>query len=307
LTLGRRVDDLAKVPPLSLTPHDPLFPRLNMRNTTYFIVNTVKNALASVLIPLHRSRGSLGLDGNIDRAKDIAGRVVAHATAAGIELKGASVLELGPGRTPDTAAIMRSWGAADVLALDTDLQIGAADIEEAALRSGWLGNGRTSPISNLKFAQYDGCNINRPNETFDLIYSKSVLEHVRHDGVEALLGEMTRCLKRNGVMVHIVDLRDHMFIFGDDLVTGNWLKALEFSEKTFDRLFSNRSTYINRLRSSEWRSRFDDQGLDPVHWDEHRIPLDVTFDRSALDQRWHGISDEELRVAWLTIVARKPA
>ena len=50
---------------------------------------------------------------------------------------------------------------------------------------------------------------NLENQKFDIIFSHSVLEHV--NDLDALLQSLKKVLKDNGVMIHVVDYRDHFF------------------------------------------------------------------------------------------------
>jgi SAM-dependent methyltransferase len=64
------------------------------------------------------------------------------------------------------------------------------------------------PCSNFKevrcfgITDYDGEHIPFPDEHFDVIFSSNVLEHVLKPQV--LAAEMLRCLKKNGVQIHLV-------------------------------------------------------------------------------------------------------
>lgn len=49
---------------------------------------------------------------------------------------------------------------------------------------------------------YDGTHLPFPDNTFDIIYSSSLLEHVTHK--EDLLSEMKRVLKCSGIMIHVL-------------------------------------------------------------------------------------------------------
>lgn len=49
---------------------------------------------------------------------------------------------------------------------------------------------------------YDGIHLPFPDNTFDIVYSSSVLEHVKDKS--KLLSEMKRVLKRSGLMVHVL-------------------------------------------------------------------------------------------------------
>lgn len=50
--------------------------------------------------------------------------------------------------------------------------------------------------------QYDGAHLPFPNQSFDVVFSSNVLEHVQ--SLNALLLEMQRVLKDSGVCVHLV-------------------------------------------------------------------------------------------------------
>lgn len=280
-----------------------------LHETAYLASNVAKNLAAPLLTPLRRRRGSYGLDGDPAAIREVAQRVIDLAGEAGFALPASSILELGPGRTPDLGLLLRSWGADRILSLDTTLQIGPAEIDAAVKRIA-EGNPEVAAGEDLRegtrFEAYDGASIPANDGAFDLAFSKSVLEHVRLGQVSPLLRELTRVLRPGGAMAHIIDLRDHMFIDGDHAVTGNWLQALEYSERSFNAMFSNRSTYINRLRSEEWRQAFAGPGLEIVRWEESRLPLDGSFSRRALNRRWRNLAEDDLRVAWVTVVARKP-
>jgi SAM-dependent methyltransferase len=281
----------------------------SLHEKAYLAANVAKNLAAPLLRPLRARRGSCGLDSDPEAVEGVARQVVDLAREGGVELPGSSVLELGPGRTPNLALLLRAWGAERILSLDTELQIGSAEVAAAARRVA-AGQSEAAGAEELergaRFEAYDGSSIPAPDSGFDLAFSKSVLEHVQRRRVGPLLRELTRTLRPGGAMVHVIDLRDHMFIDGDHAVAGNWLKALEYPERSFDLMFSNRSTYVNRLRSEEWRRAFAEPGLEIVRWDVSRLPLDAAFRRQALDRRWRSLGEDELRVAWVTVVARKP-
>lgn len=280
-----------------------------LHETAYLASNVAKNLAAPLLTSLRQRRGSCGLDSDPGAIEEVAQRVIELAQEAGVTLPGTSILELGPGRTPDLGLLLRSRGADRVLSLDTALQIGPAEVDAAIQRIA-AGPGGTANADRLRegtrFEAYDGSSIPAADGSIDLAFSKSVLEHVQRGKVTPLLGELTRALRPGGTMIHVIDLRDHMFIEGDHAVTGNWLKALEYPERSFNLMFSNRSTYVNRFRSGEWREAFAAAGLEIVRWEESRLPLDGSFRREALDRRWRDLAEDELRVAWVTVVARKP-
>ena len=135
--------------------------------------------------------------------------------------------------------------------------------------------------------------------------SKSVLEHVRLVQVDVLLSEMKRVLSHTGTAVHLVDLRDHMYITGDNAVNGDWLDALQYPRWLFESMFSHRSTSINRLRLPEWLALFERTGFEIVDKEEFALPLPPGFWRNSLQLPWRSWDDEELTVAVFSVVLRK--
>jgi SAM-dependent methyltransferase len=295
-------------------------------NLPYIAVNLLKNAIAPVVIPLRRSRGVLGMDGDasaVVRALEF----MAPALEAGqTPIANARVLELGPGRSPETSAGFVLAGARSAIGLDVALQV--PEDAGSASRYGqlahllatspgrFLASANTSPARvaaryeelsggpwPVQFRRYEGAAIPLPDRSVDVIVSKSVLEHVPAGELPRLVEEMRRVLAPGGCMVHVVDLRDHMHILQEE-VSGNWLQALEYPEWLFRVMFANRSTTINRLRSPEWRRLLDDAGLAVVGWTERRYPLPPGFDRRRLREPWSGYDDETLRVGWICFAAR---
>jgi SAM-dependent methyltransferase len=95
--------------------------------------------------------------------------------------KGAHVLDIGAGT---------GWQAKIVA--DADYSVEAID----KTTSSYVRD-RVFPITD-----YDGHRIPFPDDTFDVVYSSNVLEHVAH--VDAFQGEIRRVLKPDGVAIHVV-------------------------------------------------------------------------------------------------------
>jgi SAM-dependent methyltransferase len=229
-----------------------------------------------------------------------------------VELDGARVIELGSGRTPEVALSLAAAGAASVHGVDVTLQIPPGWHERISavrdLAAETLGRRRRGPLDDgevvrrVRFSRYDGEHLPASDASVDLIVSKSVMEHVSPTAVLPLLRDMRRVLHAAGGVVHVIDLRDHMFINGDE-VSGDWLDALRYPEPLFRAMFSNRSTAINRLRASEWRELFASAGLSVVDVEQHRYPLPREFDRGRLAGRWRELADEELMIGQIVLVA----
>lgn len=105
-------------------------------------------------------------------------------------------------------------------------------------------------------------------ESFDLIYSVSVLEHV--DEPEKAVAEMKRCLSPGGVMIHSIDMAYH-----EDY--SRPLEFLKWSEVEYQRRVLKyggnqglgrildgawrEGVFCNRLRMSDWEALFRSHGL----------------------------------------------
>jgi SAM-dependent methyltransferase len=285
---------------------DPLYRCCGM-GVAYVAANIAKNALAPVAIPLWRGRGSLGMDGDPDAVLDTLNKMA--PALQGFDAATAKVLELGPGRTPDVLAAFLAAGADSALGLDLTVQAppDAHDPARYAFLPRLLRE-RGQPFLDAtgaearevehppRFDSFSGDRIPLPDASVDLVFSKSVLEHVAPAKAEPLLREMYRVLRPGGRAVHWVDLRDHMHINGDDAVTGDWLDALRYPEPLFRAMFSNRSTAINRLRAPQWRSLLERTGFRVAGWWEQRFPMPAGFDPSRLRPPWNALDEQTLSV-----------
>jgi SAM-dependent methyltransferase len=291
----------------------------------YVVANLAINAAAPVLQSLRRDHHSLGMDGDTDAVLETLGRFAPALRAADLTPRDRRVVELGPGRTAGVAAAMALAGATDVTGLDlvvrvpsdwTDeldrldqglLNVAAAEVRLAlGLKAEDPGRGVSAAtiMSRVRFERYDGVHLPFENASRDLVLSKSVLEHVHPDHVDGLLAELRRVIAPEGVMVHIIDLRDHMHILGEREAKGDWLDALRYPEPLFRAMFSNRPTLINRMRSSEWRAAFEHAHFNVERWDEQRFPLPDGFDAGRLAERWRGLDATELSVAYVVATLR---
>jgi SAM-dependent methyltransferase len=292
-------------------------------------LNLVKNALAPVVVKLHPGRGALGMDGAHGPIAKALEWLALPIEELDVSFAGAQVLELGPGRTPHVcgAAVLAGAAAAtglDVIGyLDRDSDRAERlepllDILSSGRAETWcratgteIGQARRRAASfgarwPVSFTTFDGRVLPLSDTSVDLVISKSALEHVPWRQVEPQLADLYRVLRPGGVMVHIIDLRDHFHMQGDHDVTGDWLEALRYPQKLYDAMFSNRSTNINRLRAGEWLDAFADAGFETEYEDRKVFRLPDDFDPAQLQARWRGLGRSELAVGYLTLGLRKP-
>jgi SAM-dependent methyltransferase len=184
---------------------------------------------------VHRRLGRTGMNGDRERAHECFERYGKQ-----VDVRGKHVLELGPGHTPEVLAIAHDAGAARCVGLDIERLVDAAHLRQ-------LG---------VELETYEGKGMPFDAQSFDVIWSSDVLEHVRYP--ERTIAECFRVLRPGGIMLAAIDLRDHYFLHREE----KWLNCLKYPEPLWLAMCSNRSSFVNRLRSSEWRLLFSEVGFD---------------------------------------------
>lgn len=171
-----------------------------------------------------------------------------------VPVAGAVVLELGPGKGTglmDAAAgIVERYAAADTVE--------------------YLDAGAMSARS-VDYRLTDGTRLPWPDATFDIVWSNSVLEHVRDPA--AVLAEVRRVLRPGGAMVAEIDLVDHL---GSRRRVDEVYGCLRYSDRVWDLMASERSSWVNRVRASGWRRLIEAADLEIVGWRPRAtdLPLD---------------------------------
>jgi SAM-dependent methyltransferase len=159
-------------------------------------------------------------------------------------VKDNAVLELGPGHTYQVVQKALESGAKSVDIADIELVIDRKILEE----------------KNIAFTLYDGQLLPYKDNAFDLIWSHTVYEHLRYP--EVTVAETWRVLKPGGTAVHWIDLRDHFVLKTEDTGVFNMLR---YSQKLWEKMTWNRSTYVNRFRFSQWLDLHKKYGFTIVH------------------------------------------
>lgn len=203
--------------------------------------------------------------GKMDQAEYALKVFQEHIFSMGInlnDLKGKTILELGPGDSITTALIASSYGARTILidshsAVIKDIKIYKdlavklhvydiniidlsviSSFEEllSVLNSKYYVNGLDS-FSKIQ------------SNTVDYIFSQAVLEHIKKKDFSKLMDENRRVIKDSGLISHSVDLKDHL---------GYALNHLRFSESIWEsRFMSQGSFYTNRIGFDEMIGRFN--------------------------------------------------
>ena len=226
------------------------------------------------------------------------------------DLRGKTVLELGPGDNLFTALVARGLGAERVYLVDAgpcasmdaakyvagydylerqglDLPPRTACTSREGLLTACAAEYLTNGVEDLRMIS---------SNSVDLIWSQAVLEHVELSEIEELLAEIHRLLAGNGVTSHEVDLRDHL---------ANALNNLRFSERTWEGdLLSSSGFYTNRIRYSQMLALFCKVGLSPdvlktTTWDAMPTP------RRSLHSSFRRLPEDDLLVSTFKVVARR--
>lgn len=96
------------------------------------------------------------------------------------------------------------------------------------------------------------------SESYDLVISSDVLEHIVNRDVTPLVAAIYRVLKPGGKSSHQIVTWDHLAIYDPEVHGKNYLRYSDFAWKW---LFENDVQYINRIQFSEWRDIFSGAGF----------------------------------------------
>lgn len=225
-----------------------------------------------------RSRHNTGVQNDVSAARHLYDQ---YERLAARNLSELSILELGPGQGVDLMKYA-STNVKDYAAFDVEAYLAPAELSSFGI------DYRVDATGNIPW----------PNDSFDVIWSYSVLEHVRHPS--ASVNEMIRVLKPDGQIIAMIDLQDH---YEDRSDPHTMFHFLIYREWVWNLMTSNRSSYSNRLRASEWINLFESRGL-------QIIQIERTQARCSL-QEFSGIpylaelDEEDIMTIRFWIVATK--
>lgn len=221
---------------------------------------------------------STGLNGSARAAEDMF-----RFYGQWVSVSGKDVLELGPGQSPQVLQCAHRAGARRCVAVDTYLYEALAD-------------GRPAGI---EVHRYDGIHLPFEDESFDVIWSSDVLEHVRSP--QPLLQECARVLRAGGAFLARVDLRDHYYL-GEE---ARWLECLKYPEPLWHAMTSNRSSFVNRVRASEWRAILERVGFTIEMMNLRRSALLAEAFSKGEIRSWAALTQEDAEVVTFDCVCRK--
>jgi hypothetical protein len=167
-----------------------------------------------------------------------------------------------------------------------------AEYDLKALRKGDLQTGlRHVPSSHHVM---DICEPFLPETSVDLLTSRAVLEHFLN--FELAMSKLFQLMGPGGMAYHHIDLADHRIY----LEPGKYhsLSFLAEDDDWSDGL-------VNRLRSCELKTIFENTGFDILQWNVIRAEMPAGFS-SQIKGRFRAMPVDELNIKTVCCVLRKP-
>jgi len=136
------------------------------------------------------------------------------------------------------------------------------------------------------------------DNSFQLVVSGGVLEHVHRDALPGLMKESYRVLKPGGWAVHSIDTSDHLSHYDS---TVNKKRYVGFSETTWRLLCDNEVQAINRVQRGEWLNLFKTDGFELV--EEELREVDIS--RLKIAPRFASMDSRDLATTVVRLTLRK--
>jgi Methyltransferase domain len=215
---------------------------------------------------------------NFDWTLDNAVGIFAEIAAAGVSLEGAHVVEIGSGWLPVIPFLFRIKGASSVILTDIDpylddVSFGIArrymldNLDTIAARTGFDTERARDFLQKAQTIGQAGFDYRCPFEpqsigdsSIDIVYSRTVLEHIPPAVIVALLRGLAPKLKPQAIMVHDVDESDHLEHGDKSISRVNFLTLSDGIWSLVNRCWD----YQNRLRHHEFLPLFHEAGYDVV-------------------------------------------
>jgi predicted SAM-dependent methyltransferase len=140
-----------------------------------------------------------------------------------------------------------------------------------------------------------------PEESFDLIVSSDVGEHLPRAAVADILRRSFALLKPGGIAYHQIVLTDHLGIYARNIHPKEYLR---FDRETYDRRYGNAIQYINLIQIPEWRALFTESGFEIVEME--RIGMS-DLSNLPVHPAWRDVSAEDLSCTVVQFLLRRPA
>ena len=247
------------------------------------VVEVLQNILMGLqpLAKLAQRYHSTGLNDD----PDMVGRVF-NLYSRFLSFPGKDILEIGPGQTLGVLERARAAGAKSCTAVDVCDYLSREQAQE----------------KQITYVVYDGREMPLATESMDLVCSYTALEHVRYPSMT--VQECFRILRPGGKLVSVIDLGDHSFYGKPQLYPNKVFDCLRYPEWLWNLMRWNRSSYVNRLRQSDWIRLFAEAGF-VMHAHETTVS-DPTVRLLPQLSYLHKYQYDDAVTAVLTVCVEKP-
>jgi SAM-dependent methyltransferase len=254
-----------------------------------------------------------------------------HLRELGIPLTGKRVFEIGTGWLPTFPVCYALAGAGSCVTVDLHRHMGnrlplrlvmqlerhleeiavavGAPLAEVRARHAELRAARSVPelLSRARIeyvAPGDATASPLTDASVDVVFSNSVLEHVPHEVLRAMMRESKRILRPGGLIMHSINCGDHYAYFDKNI---NFMNYLQFSEAEW-RFWNNDLQYQNRLRPQHFIAATEEAGLEMrICKYQARADLLAALKTMRIAPEFASYAPEQLACKSIDIVAAKPA
>ena len=257
--------------------------------------------------------------------------IVSWVAASRGSISGVRSLEIGTGRTVTIPLGLWLCGAGPITSVDLNRYLSAkltAECNRLIQRNPGrvreiFGTYSQLPIFEERFRQFadfrgglyeflgminlqylspaDATRLPLPEASFDVHFSRAVLEHVPAEQIVAILQEANRLLKPEGMLFHNIDPSDH-FAHGDPSIS--LINFLQFSDREWGKWAGNKYMYHNRLRAHELRRLFESTGVYILRQSQTCDQRSVEALRRGfrVDSRFREIPPEQLAITGINLM-----
>jgi SAM-dependent methyltransferase len=260
--------------------------------------------------------------------------MMGHLRNAGARVDGGTLLEMGTGWYPTFPLCLYLAGAKRVHTIDlnrylrhdmtvmlaerlakhipviaaasgrSETEIGARQVAVlAALRDGVSIGEATGGAIDYR-APGNATRTELPDDSVDVMFSNSVLEHVPPPVIEACFREAMRILRPGAIAFHSVNCGDHYAYFDRSI---HQLHYLQYSEEAWAK-WNNAFLYQNRLRAVDLTTMATRAGfaieVDTSHAKPERLRQ---LDSIRVDPYFARYSRDQLAITSIDFIARKAA
>lgn len=153
-------------------------------------------------------------------------------------------------------------------------------------------------------APADACYTDLADDSIDLVYSNSVLEHVPRKVIGSLMKESFRVLKPGGLAMHNIGCNDHYAFFDKSI---SFVNFLQYDEREW-KLWNNPIQYQNRLRAPEFLDLAKEAGFEVIKTATNVRPGTLeALSSLRIAPQFSRFTVDEMAITTLDFISRKPA